>query len=84
MKDEDGYQAVFTMQGTSASQMAAAKFLDTSSKFPGMTGGTGSAVYAFSQVKVAEAHRLSRLPEEEHPESWITIHPRQQPKNGIR
>ena len=29
VKDEEGYRAVFTEQGASASQMAAAKLLDT-------------------------------------------------------
>ena len=35
VKDEEGHRAVFTEQGASASQMAAAKFLDTISKLPG-------------------------------------------------
>ena len=38
VKDETGFYAVFTEQGASASQMAAAKFLDTTARMPGMTG----------------------------------------------
>ena len=73
-------RAVFTDQGASASQMATAKFLDTISKVPGMTGVTGDAVWAFTQVKMTEAPRLFRLPQEECPELWIRIPPRQRPK----
>ena len=40
VKDEEGYRAVFTEQGASASRMAAAKFLDTFSKLVGMAGET--------------------------------------------
>ena len=35
VKDKAGYRAVFTEQRASASQMAAAKFLDTILKLPG-------------------------------------------------
>ena len=46
VKDEEGHRAVFTEQGASGSQMAAAKFMDTSSKLPGMTGETSDAISA--------------------------------------
>ena len=77
VKDEEGHRAVFTEQGASASQMAAAKFLDTISKLPGMAGETSDAISAYSQVKMTEAPRLSRLPKEECPEMWIRLPPRQ-------
>ena len=38
IKDEDGYLAVFSEQGTSASHSSAAKFLDAIAHFPGMDG----------------------------------------------
>ena len=38
-------------QGASASQMAAAKFLDTISKLPGMAGDTSDAISAYTQIK---------------------------------
>ena len=44
MKDETDFHAVFTEQGASASQMAAAKFLDTIVRMPGMGGQGADAV----------------------------------------
>ena len=44
VKDEEGYRAVFTEQGGSASQMAAAKFLDTISKLPSGAGESSNSV----------------------------------------
>ena len=54
VEHEDGYRAVFAVQGAAASQMAAAKFLDTISKLPGMAGKTSDAVSAYTQVKMTE------------------------------
>ena len=62
VKDEEGHRAVFTEQGASGSQMAAAKFMDTISKLPGMTGETSDAISAYTHVKVTEG--LLRLPNE--------------------
>ena len=80
VKDEEGYRAVFAEQDASASQMAAAKFLDTISKLLGLAGETSDAVSAYTQVKMTEAPRLIRLPEEECPEIWIRMFPQQQTK----
>ena len=79
VKDEEGYRAVFTAQGASASQMAVAKFLDTVSKLPGMAGETSVAIFAYTQVQVTEALLLLQLPKEESPEIWVRIPPRQRP-----
>ena len=38
VKGDSGYNAVFTKQGASASQVAVAKFLDTMSRLRGMAG----------------------------------------------
>ena len=38
VKDESGYLAVFSEQGTSASNLEAAKFLDAIARFPGNDG----------------------------------------------
>ena len=48
LKDEEGHRAAFTEQGASASQMAAAKFLDSISKLPGMAGETSDAISAYT------------------------------------
>ena len=65
VKDEEGHRAAFTAQGASMSQMAAAKFLDTISKLPGMAGETIDAISAYTQVKMTEAPRLLRMPNKE-------------------
>ena len=79
VKDEGWYRAVFTEQGVSVSQMAAAKFLDAMSKLLGVAGETSDAISAYTRVKMTEAPRLLRMPKEECPEMWIRIPPRQIP-----
>ena len=41
VRDESGFYAVFSEQGTSASHMAAAKFMDAIANFPGNEGEDG-------------------------------------------
>ena len=50
VRDETGYYAVFSEQGSSASHMAAGKFLDAISHFPGMSGSDSDAVGAYTQA----------------------------------
>ena len=51
VKDDSGSFAVFTEQGSSASQMTAAKIMDIISRLPGCDGQAPDAVSAFTQVK---------------------------------
>ena len=51
MKDDSGSHAVFTEQGSSASQMTAAKIMDIISRLPGCDGHAADAVSAYTQVK---------------------------------
>ena len=62
MKDDSGSYAVFTEQGSSASQMTAAKVMDIISRLPGCAGQAADAVSAFSQVKMEDAHKLFKIP----------------------
>ena len=78
VKDECGDRAVFAEQGFSASQMAAAQFVDTTSKFLGMTGGASEAVSAHMQVKMIDAPRLLKLPENYYPD--ISMPSQRRPK----
>ncbi|MHC4952052.1 MAG: integrase catalytic domain-containing protein, partial [Planctomycetota bacterium] len=57
-KDEDGYLAVFTEQGASASNMAAAKFMDALARMPGNDGEDSDAIGAYTQVRLSEAAKL--------------------------
>ena len=51
VKDDSGSYAVFTDQGSSASQMTAAKIMDIISRSPGCDGQAADAVSAKTQVK---------------------------------
>ena len=56
VKDDSGSYAVFTEQGSSASQMTAAKVLDVIARLPGCAGQSADAVSAFflKQVNLGE------------------------------
>ena len=58
VKDDSGSYAVFTEQGSSASQMTAAKIMDIISRLPGCDGQAADAVSANTQVKMEDAHKL--------------------------
>ena len=51
VKDDSGSHAVFKEQGSSASQMTAAKVMDIISRLPGCAGQAADAVSAYTQVK---------------------------------
>ena len=51
VKDDSGAHAVFTEQGSSASQMTAAKVLDVTAILPDCNGQAADAVSAYTQVK---------------------------------
>ena len=58
VKDDSGSYAVFTEQGSSASQMTAAKIMDIISRLTGCDGQAADAVSAYTQVKMEDAHKL--------------------------
>ena len=58
VKDNSGSYAVFTEQGSSASQMTAAKIMDIISRLPGCDGQAADALSAYTQVKMEDAHKL--------------------------
>ena len=60
VKDDSGSCAVFTQQGSSASQMTAAKVMDIISRLPGCAGQAAVAVSAYTLVKMEDAPTLSR------------------------
>ena len=57
VKDNSGSYAVFTEQGSSASQMTAAKIMDIISRLPGCDGQAADAVSAYTQVKMEDVAR---------------------------
>ena len=58
VKDDSGSYAVFTEQGSSASQMTAAKVMDIISRLPGCAGQAADAVSAYTQVKMEDAPKM--------------------------
>ena len=58
VKDDSGFYAVFTEQGSSASQMSAAKVMDIICRLPGCDGQAADAVSAYTQVKMEDAHKF--------------------------
>ena len=55
VKDDSGSYAVFTEQGSSASQVTAAKVMDITSRLPGCARQAADAVCVYTQVKVEDA-----------------------------
>ena len=58
VKDDSGSYAVFTEQGSSASQMTAAKVMDIIFRLPGGAGQGADAVPVYTQVKMEDAPKL--------------------------
>ena len=61
VKDDSGSYAVFTEQGSSATQMRAAKIMEIISRLPGCAGQASDAVSAYTQVKMEDAHKLLKF-----------------------
>ena len=71
----------FTEQGSSASQMTAAKIMDIISRLPGCDGQAADAVSACTQVKMEDAHKLLFIPKSECPDIWIRLPRHKWPKS---
>ena len=81
VKDDSGSCAVFTEQGSSASQMTAAKVMDIISRLPGCDGQAADAVSAYTQVKMEDAPKLLKNPKSECPDVWIRLPRHKRPKS---
>ena len=71
VKDDSGSYAVFTEQGSSASQMTAAKIMDIISRLAGCAGQAADAVSAYTQVKMEDAHKLFKISKIGVSQTWI-------------
>ena len=80
-KDEDGFFAVFSEQGASASHIAAAKFLDALARCPGCDGEDSDAIGAYTQVILKDAHIILGGNEGNYIETWITLPRERRPKH---
>ena len=84
VKYDSGSYAVFTEQGSSASQMKAAKVMDIISRLPGCAGQAADAVSASAQVRVEDAPALLKIPKSECPDILIRLSKHQWPKSWSR
>ena len=73
VKDDSGSYAAFTEQGSSASQMTAAKVMDVIARLPGCAGPAADAVSAHTQVKMEDAPSLLKTRKSECPDIWIRL-----------
>ena len=71
VKDDFGAYAVFTEQGSSASQMTAAKVMDVTARLLDCAGQAADAVSAYSQVKMEDAPK------------WLTTRKSECRKQGL-
>ena len=67
MKHDSRSYAVLTEQGSSASQMTAAKVMDIISRLPECSGQAADAVSAFTHVETEDAPKLLKIPKSECP-----------------
>ena len=81
VKDNAGSYAVFTGQGSSASQMTEAKVMGIISRLPGCAGQAADAVSAYTQVKMEDAPKLLKIPKSECPDIWIRLPRHKWPKS---
>ena len=81
VKDESGFYAVFSEQGTSASHLAAAKFLDAISRLPGNAGEDSDATGAYTQVTLSDMTKNGVVSYgKEHVETWTSLPRHRRPK----
>ncbi len=70
VRDEQGHLAVFSEQGTSASHIAAAKFLDALARFDGNDGEDSDAMGAYTQAEHAGEETWVHIPRDRWPAHW--------------
>ena len=68
MKDDSGSYVVFTEQGSSASQMTAAKAMDVISRLLECARQAADAEFADAEVKMVDAPKLLKIPKSECPD----------------
>ena len=71
----------FTEQGSSASQMTAAKVMGVNARQPDCAGPAADAVSAYTRVKVKDASDFFRMPKSECPDIWIRLPRHKWPKS---
>ena len=73
VKDDSESYAVITEQGSSASQMTAAKIMDIISRLPRCAGQAAAAVSTYTQVKMEDTPMILKIPKSECSDIWIRL-----------
>ena len=81
VKDDTVSYAVLTEQGSSASQVPAARVMDIISRLPGCSGQAVDAISAYTRVKMEEASTLLKIPKSDCPDIWIRLPKHKWPKS---
>ena len=82
VKDDSGSYAVFTGQGSPASQMTAAKVMDMYFKTTGMRRTSSRcSIRLCTQVKMEDSPTLLKIPKSECPDIWIRLPKHKWPKS---
>ena len=81
VKDDSGSYAVFSAQGSSVSQITAAKVMDIISRLLGCAGQAADAVSAYTWVKMEDAPTLLKIPKSECPDIWTRLLRHKWPKS---
>ena len=81
VKDVSGSYAVFTEQGSSASQMTAAKVMDIISRLPGSQDKQPMQYQPAPRPKMEDAPKLLKIPKSECPDIWIRLPRHNWPKS---
>ena len=81
VKDDSGASAVFTGQGSSASQVTAAKAMDVIARLPDCDGQAADAVSAYTQVLMEDAPKLLKIQKSQCSDIWIRLPRHKWPKS---
>ena len=81
-KDDSGSYEVLAEQGSSASQMTAAKVMDVILQdYQDAQDEAADAISAYTQVKMENAPSLLKIPNSECPDIWIRLPKHKWPKS---
>ena len=81
VKDDAGSYAVFTEQGSSASQMTAAKIMEKYIQIAGLRWTSSGRSVGVYPSKMEDAHKLLKIPKSECPDIWIRLPRHKWPKS---
>ena len=73
VEDDSGAHAVSSEQGSSVSQMTAAKIKDVVARLPGCDGQAADAVSAYAEIKLEDAPGLLKNSKSQCPDEWIRL-----------